>query len=334
MRIGSALLLAFLWASAGTGVAGAQTAAQKRASETPAASAPAMSVTTRVDKTAVWVGDQLHYQITVDHAPDVQFVLENLNKDTIQLDPFRVVEVHPSTVDLKNGRKRLFVDVTLASFSTGVGAVQIPQVTLFYFRRDSPGGSAASGGGAAAESLTVPGPLIGVRSTLPPDPSELRDAVTVNRWPRSRRLVAVLGWCAALVLVAGAGWEAARVIRHGRDRKGPDPRKAMNAIRKRWSESVPADFGNAATVREFYDRSYRDLKEYLAYLLDTPTDGLTADELRAEIARKPVRPEIAERLAAVLTACETVPYLRSGSEPAGEVARTVAREIEEIFEAS
>src|SRR6266852_794720 len=45
--------------------------------------APEMSVTTHLDKTAVWVGDQFHYQIFVDHSPKTQFVLENITKETI-----------------------------------------------------------------------------------------------------------------------------------------------------------------------------------------------------------------------------------------------------------
>ena len=42
-----------------------------------------LSSATRLDKTAVWVGDQFHYQIVVDHAPKIQFVMENVNKDTV-----------------------------------------------------------------------------------------------------------------------------------------------------------------------------------------------------------------------------------------------------------
>ncbi|HLA39732.1 MAG TPA: hypothetical protein VJ417_07040, partial [Candidatus Glassbacteria bacterium] len=46
---------------------------------------PELSFVTRLDKTAVWVGDQFHYQIIVDHDPKIQFVLENLKSDTINM---------------------------------------------------------------------------------------------------------------------------------------------------------------------------------------------------------------------------------------------------------
>lgn len=320
MRIESALLLgAALWLSVG-------------APSPVAAQPPELSFTTRVDKTAVWVGDQFHYQITVDHPPDVQFVLENVNRETIHLDPLRVVDVTASTIGLKNGRKRLFMDVTLANVSTGVTEIQIPQLTLFYFRQEGAAAAPASSNGAAAESVTIPGPVIGIRSTLPPNPSDLRDAVTVTGWPRSRRVVAGVAWGALIVLVVGIGWEGARLIRFHSGRKGPDPRKAMAAIRERWSHSVPGDFSDPSVVREFFGRSSRDLKEYLGYLLDTPTEGLTADDLRAEIGRS-VNPDLAERAINVLAVCEIAPYGRQGTEPTGDQARGLAREIEEIFEA-
>src|SRR5205085_11372751 len=132
------------------------------------------------------------------------------------------------------------------------------QLSLSYFRGD--GATAATAGeSAAAESLTIPGPVVAVRSTLPPRASELRDAVTVSGWPRSRWIVSVVGWSAGALLVAGLAWQAVHVVRGRTRRKGPDPRKAMASVRERWSESVPSDFADPDVVMEFYGRSYRDL---------------------------------------------------------------------------
>ena len=307
-------------------------AAQKKV-PTGEAPVPELSFTTRVDKTAVWVGDQFHYQITVDHSPKIQFVLENVNKDTINLDPLRVVDATSSTIPLKNGKERLFVDLTLANFTTGVAEIQVPQLTLFYFRKDGAAAAATSSEGAAAESVTIPGPVIGMRSTLPPDPSDLRDSVTVTGWARNRRVVVGVGWWALIMLVIGVGWEAAHVIRYSKGRKGPDPRKAMAAIHDRWSQSVPGDFTDASVVMEFYGRSYQDLKEYLGYLLETHTEGLTADDMREEMRRLAANPDLAERAVKVLGICETARYGRDGKELIGEAARGVAHDIREIFQA-
>jgi hypothetical protein len=302
---------------------------QAQGSPTPGAD-PEVSFDTRLEKTAVWVGDQFHYQIVVDHSPNIQFILDNLNTDTINLDPLRVVNVTASTIALKDGNERLVVDLTLASFVTGVADVQIPQLSLFYFRREGATASTTSEG-AAAESLTIPGPVIAVRSTLPARASELRDAVTVSGWPRSRWIVSGIGWSAVLLLLAGLAWQAVHASRGRRRGKGPDPRKAMAAIRERWLESVPSDFADPGAVMEFYGRSYRDLKEYLGYLLETPTEGLLADELRAEMTRLAASPDLTERTARVLSVCETVRYARNPAELNGAAARELADDMREIF---
>jgi hypothetical protein len=294
---------------------------------------PEVSFTTRLEKTAVWVGDQFHYQIFVDHSPNIQFILDNISTDTINLDPLRVVNVTTSTMPLKDGDARLVVDLTLASFVTGVADLQIPQLSLFYFRKGGVTASATSES-AAAESLTIPGPVIAVRSTLPPRASELRDAVTVSGWPRSRWIVAGLGWSAAVLLVAGLAWRAVDASRGRKRRTGPDPRTAMKAIRERWLASVPSDFADPGAVKEFYGRSYRDLKEYLGHLLETPTEGLLADELRAEMTRLAASPDLTERTARVLSVCETARYARNPAELNGAAARELADDMRAIFHTS
>jgi hypothetical protein len=298
----------------------------------PSSPASGMSVRTYVDKTALWVGDQFHYQIFVDHSPDIQFILENVNAETITLDPLRVVDVEFSTVPLKNGNERLFMDLTLAHLTPGLMQVKIPQLTLFYFRREGAAAPATSEG-AAAEGFTIEGPVISARSTLPPGQSDLRDAVTVTGWPRSRWIAAGIGWCALVLLVGGVAWESARLIRR-RGRQGPDPRKAMAAIRDRWSESVPADFNDTDAVMAFYGRSYRDLKEYLGYLLETHTEGLTADELRAEMTRRAADPDLIDRTVRVAEVCENARYAPIGTAAvSGTAAEAVADNMREIFKA-
>jgi hypothetical protein len=294
---------------------------------------PEVSFATRLDKTAVWVGDQFHYQIFVDHSPRIHFILDNVNKDTITLDPLRVVNVTTSTMPLKDGNERLVVDLTLASLVTGVAELQIPQLSLFYFRKEGATASATSES-AAAESLTIPGPVIAVRSTLPPRASELRDAVTVSGWPRSRWIVSGAGWSAVVLLLAGLAWEAVHIVRGRKLRKGPDPRKAMAAVRARWLESVPSDFADPGAVMEFYGRSYRDLKEYLGYLLETSTEGLLADELRAEMTRLAASPDLTERTVKVLSFCETARYARHPAELNSAAARELADDMREIFQAT
>src|SRR3954464_5781078 len=95
---------------------------------------PNMSFTTRLDRTAVWVGDQFHYLVMVDYSQDYEFVLDNLTKETVNMDPFQVVDITKNVVPQKNNGRRLFVDMTLANFSTGE-SLPLPQFTLYYFQK-------------------------------------------------------------------------------------------------------------------------------------------------------------------------------------------------------
>ncbi|MBI4465121.1 MAG: hypothetical protein HY647_10490 [Acidobacteria bacterium] len=291
-----------------------------------------MTFTTWLDRTALWVGDQFHYMITVDYSPNYEFVLDNLSRETINMDPLQVVEVSTQVTPLKDGTSRLFLDLTLVTYTTGRPGEQIPQLTLFYFLRDQHTGGAAE---AAAESLTIPGPAVSLRSTLPPEPMDIRDSrrdpTAVTGWIQSRWVLPVFGWVSLAVLVAGAGWETAIFVRRRRTRKGPDRRKAMDAVRMRWASAVPSDFTDPDKVMAFYNQSYQDLKEYLSYYLEIPTLGLTAEELQSEMQRLGTQSDFQQKVTGVLGSLETTRYSLNGSHPNPEVMHWTAQQLREIF---
>jgi hypothetical protein len=289
-----------------------------------------MTVSTRLDRTAIYPGDQFHYMITVDHPADYEFVLDNLTKETVNMDPFQVMDVTSNLVLQKDDARKLFVDLTLASFGTGQNAAQIPQFTLYYFRRDNRLGGADQ---AEAESLTVPGQVIGMRSTLPPEPVGIRDAITVNSWNTNRWILPIVGWVCGAVLVIGSGWELMGYVKRMKTRKGPDRRKAMQTVRTRWTSGVPSDFTDPKTCQKFYDLSYQNLKEYMGYYLDTPTMGLTAEEVRTEMKRLGAKPDLTQKVVKVLETCETLRYTRDGVSANTEAARAVADDTRAILSA-
>ena len=289
-----------------------------------------MSFTTHLDHTAVWVGDQFHYTIIVDHTPTYEFVLDTLTKETVNMDPFQVVDVTKQTMNLKSGDRRLYLDLALTTFATGKATDQIPQLTLFYFKRE-PGVLRAEE--AAAESLTVPGPVLGLRSTLPPAANDIRDPISVSSWPQSRWVVAGAGAFSLILLVTGLGWETVALVRRRKSLRGPDRRKAMNAVRERWLSTVPGDFSSTEVAVRFYDQSYQDLKEYLGYYLEFPTAGLTADELQEEMQRLGGDREFRDNVVRVLGTLETERYSGNGSTPTPEAAQRTAQEIRGIFAA-
>jgi hypothetical protein len=289
-----------------------------------------ISYSTRLDRTAVWVGDQFHYIITVDYTPEYDFesVLGNTTRETVNMDPFQVMDLTKKATVLKDGNRRLVVDLTLANFATGKTTLQVPQCTLYYFRKDR---KTTSLEGQAAESLTVTGPVIGLRSTLPPNPTDIRDTNGLNLWERNRWVLPTVGMASLVLVIAGLGWEASVLFRRRKSRKGPDRRKAMEAVRARWASAVPSDFSDSGKVMEFYDHSYRDLREYLGHYLETPALGLTAEEMQEEMQRLEADPEITRKTVKVLSTCETTRYAQDGKAPDAEAARDIAQDIREIL---
>ena len=106
----------------------------------------------------------------------------------------------------------------------------------------------------------------------------------------------------------------------------------MKAVRDRWISSVPSDFTDPQTCSGFFDHSYRSLKEYLGYYLETPTMGLTAEEMRREMERLGSVPELTDRVAQVMETCETTRYMNNGvSSDHVDAARSLADDIREIL---
>ncbi len=301
--------------------------APEKAEETPPPPS-GMSYTTSLDRTAVWVGDQFHYMITVDYSPEFEFVLDNLGKENVNMDPFPVIDVTKETRTLSNDKKRLLVDITLANFSLNQAEARIPQMTLYYFRRDQHTSGAEQ---AAAKGLTVAGPMIGLRSTLPPNPADIRDSATVVGWARSRWVVPIAGFTALACLLAWLGWEVFFLVKRRGTAPGPDRRISMETVRARWASGVPSDFSDSQVTREFFDRSHQDLKEYLSHYLETDTAGLTAEEIREKMQLLGTSSDVTLKVAKVLGACEAVRYSRNGIAANAESARGMAQDVREIL---
>jgi len=308
-----------------------QTAAPKqRAAAKEEATPPSpkgMSYHTMTDRSAVWVGDQFHYFITVDYSSDYEFVLDNLNKENVNMDPFPVIDVQRTVTPYGPNRSRLVVDITLANFTLVQTDARLPQLTLYYFRRDQHTGGAEQ---AAAESLAVVGPMIALRSTLPANPPDLRDAVSMVGWQGSRWIVPTVGYAALALLLAGLGWEAFLFVKRRQTKQGPDRWVSMETVRNRWARNIPSDLSNASATKEFLNRSYMDLKEYLGYYLNTDAVSLTAEEVQAEMQRSGASSDVTQKAARVLNTCEETRYSGNGVAASAD-ARVIAQDVRELL---
>jgi hypothetical protein len=91
------------------------------------------------------------------------------------------------------------------------------------------------------------------------------------------------------------------------------------------------DFSDSERVLDFYGRSYKDLKEYLSYLLEVPTEGLTSEDVQGELGRLAANPDLTERATRVLATCEAARYARNGSTLDTESARALENDMRQIF---
>jgi hypothetical protein len=321
-----------VWGAQNTPPAASQSTAPKTRATTKQEATPpspkGLSYHTMTDRTAVWVGDQFHYLITVDYTPDYEFVLDNLNKENVNMDPFPVIDVQKTVTPYGANQSRLVVDMTLANFSLIQTDARIPQISLYYFRRDQHTGGAEQ---AAAESLAIVGPTIALRSTLPANPPDIRDAISTVGWPSSRWVVPAVGYTALALLLAWLGLEVLLFVRMSKTNQGLDRRVSMEAVRTLWARRVPSDFSDGKVTKEFLDRSYQNVKEYLGYYLDSDAASLTADEVSAEMRRSGASGDITEKVSRVLSACETARYSENGTTMTPESARGIAQDVRELM---
>ena len=103
------------------------------------------------------------------------------------------------------------------------------------------------------------------------------------------------------------------------------------SLRARWISAVPLEFTDANACLSFYSNSYHSLKEYIGYYLDTPTLGLTAEEMRDEMQRLGAQPDLTQKVAQVLETCERLQYAPDGASAHTEIARVVAQDMREIL---
>ena len=130
-----------------------------------------IEVTTWLDKTAFYVGEPIHYQVTVQYPNSVEFILERLQERNLRMDPFEIRRLSHS-FKRGNGYHTLTLELELVTYEISRKQWQIPAFDLYLIRkdalRDKPGES-------QVEALQIPEQHIAFRSTLPDESMQVRD---------------------------------------------------------------------------------------------------------------------------------------------------------------
>ncbi|HEY2919247.1 MAG TPA: hypothetical protein VGK77_09670 [Candidatus Binatia bacterium] len=272
---------------------------------------PAITMSTHLDKTAMWVGDTLRYTVKAVHDPDVEFVLDQLKKESLNLAPFIVRDISARQGSFGGNKKITEVTLLLTTYESGQVELRIPSFVLYYFRR-RPG---VEKGDTLAESFPVPATKVGLRSTLTADnlrPRDNRDIWQINpqRWivPFSLGLAGMV-----FVLI-----QLGRRLRASSREEQPLRRRLSRRARQRMlRDFVRRVQGigreSAEDQLRYYGEVSQFVRGYLSESLEIDASGLTPEEMESALKNRGQN-GLSAPVKTVLERCEQVLYNPQGSE--------------------
>lgn len=258
------------------------------------------------DRTAVWIGDRVVYTVELRCAPDVDVVLDDLNKDRIRVNGGEMLDAIDDHQESGGGRIRR-MRYTLTTYRVDAPEIRIDPFTVRYFSRRNLDAAAQA---TPAGQVTVPATVIAIRSTLPDSGKlpELRQPAAGRQLPAYLRYaqpvglgliaLAILPTLIVALNVAGharAAW-AKRAVRRGRR----EQRVSFDQL-KQLDPSTDADRVRA------YEQLDAVVREHIRLATNVPAQALTPAELRAALAQR--APGFAsDEVEALLQRCERVRY--------------------------
>ncbi len=286
-------------------------------------------VRTSVDRTAVWVGDRVRFTVEFDCPRGIDVLEDDLSKDKLKLDGLEVVTSESSRIDGSDeSATRRFV-YELTTYRVDVPALRVaPFSVRYYVRRPGPRLEDA----APAGEVQVPATTIAFRSTLPEvQEYQLRDSRPAI--PRARTFALARPAGLALVVMSFAPvafWVAAAI---GRRRRRPVHRSARK-VRSDERESLQAardlDLTSEEGRRVAYTKIDALVREHLRDVCGVPGPSLTPAEVQPALETRDSRID-AERVAALLAACERARYAPSHAIPSADACRDALTEAEQLL---
>jgi hypothetical protein len=271
-----------------------------------------ITVSTHLDKTAIWVGDTVRYTVKAVHDPDVEFILDQLKKESLNLAPFVVRDISARQGPFGANKKITEVTLLLTTYESGQVELRIPSFVLYYFRR-RPG--VEKSGETLAESFPVPATKVGLRSTLTADnlrPRDNREIWQINpqRWIVPFAL-GLAGMAFVLIQLGRRVWASSREERPMIRRRSRRARQRMLRDFVRKAQGI----GRESTEDQFryYGEVSQFVRSYLSESLEIDASGLTPEEMESALKNRGQN-GLSAPVKTVLERCEQVLYSPQGSE--------------------
>lgn len=298
------------------------------APEQAAAAQPA--VRSSVDRTAMWVGDRVTYTVEISSSRGYDVLEDDLSKDKLKLDGLDVVSTETTRTENPDGGATRRFHYVLSSYRVDAPSVTIAPFPIRYYATRA---GQRLEDAAPAGSLDVPGAIVAVRSMLPDAQKSftLRD----DRTPAGRPLMFAMARPVGLALVIisivpAVIWGAALVAR----RRARKPGRSVRQARRDQRAALAAVRGMSMETpdgrREAYSRIDGIVRQHLQDTSGVPGPSLTPAEVGPALAGRPSRLP-ADRIAALLLACETARYGPPESLPSPEACRDALAQTEELL---
>jgi hypothetical protein len=268
------------------------------------------SVTTRTSHTAIWVGDRFDYVVRVEYQPELEFVLDHLSKDELNLQPFEVLEAVTGTGKLPQGRKFLELRLRLTTYATNAPEIAIPAITLFYFKQSG----TVSKQDAPATPINIPAFPMAVRNTVVDASQGIRDQEPPLPISRMSWIVpGLLGLCGLAAIVIGGSSIAFAHVRSGVWKQKLAERTRKKSLQESVQEIRRIPSTTPDQLAGFYDRASHILRGIAAEKLGDGA-GLTPQEMNRALIAAGDPERHAAVLSELLAQCDLIRYAPDGME--------------------
>jgi len=285
---------------------------------------PPVAVTAHIDKTAIWVGDDVHYTIRAVYDPNVELVLDNFTKDRLPLAPFVIRDIDVRHKEWAAGKKAAEITLTLTTFETGKTDATIPLVPLYYFVREA----GAADKERPVDSVPAPAMPIGIRSAL----------VAETLVPRTNKMPPGPGLGAALLplglglagLIGLGVYGSRRWWRHIPDDMAgqlsrEERERIVHASLARLQAALPAA---GEDPRRWSGTLASALRGMVGELFQIPGAAQTPEEVEHALQRSGADTALAAQVKTALAQCDDIRYGREAPGGAGlraQLQETVER---------
>lgn len=296
------------------------------------AAAQDVVVRTSVDRTAVWVGDPLHYTVRIMLAPGFDVLDDDMAPEKLKLDGLEFVNIEmlrdagAGEATMRTFRYRL------TTYKVEQRALRIGEIAVRYYRV-RPGQGIENA--APAGEVKVPGTSVAFRSMLPDEQETYMLRTDRPATERSRVFAAAeqVGTGLVVASIAPALFWAVALVRKRQPRT---KRRSVRQVRHQERTSLKAvgdlDVNSVEGRREAYTKINALVRDHLRDVLGVPGPSLATPEIEPALSSRAMRVP-AETVRALLAECDAARYAPPDQLPSADACRAAMDEAARVLAA-